>query len=307
MRRIIEIQDVTQGYVRSRILSTGETLDFVGKGFLDSLHKMGLVAPDLKDTIGLVLTLDIPSMTPIRFIANTRQHWLVDEHEPDQYLKILGATEKVTLHAGDYATKTVRGFTLGVERKSSEDLYASAWPSRGKESSRLATEMPKFITTYDIPVLLVCYEGLKCTYDGLLDIPSMGPRLRIRPRPWSALQKVLLGYQREYPSLLVWVSSREVRVPYDIIQIKKYFDEVTHLSQLVRPTIAQGVPVGVAMLTAIEGVDVVTATKVMEHYQPNQSIEAILQGGKEKLLEISGVGQVTASAIISALKGITSA
>lgn len=301
MERVIEIQSVNQGMVTSKLLSTGEVLDFPAEeSFLKALHDKGLAVFGWQDVLGCVVSLSIPSMVPTRFIANLRQGWLVDEHEPDQYAKILGVEEKVTLFAGDYTTRTVQGLSLGIERKASSDLYASAW-GKHKEPSRLSTEIPKLVQSYDLPFLLVCYEGLKCTYDGLLDIPSMGSNLRIRYQTWAALQKILLEYQQMYPSLLLWASANEIRVPSDVKEIKKYADTINHKSQIPRPAIAQGVPIDIGMLTAIKGIDITMATRIMEHY--SHSIEALLVGGREGLLKIPGVGPVTASAVMSSLKG----
>ena len=114
----------------------------------------------------------------------------VDVHEPDFFkeaLKDIAAVAK--LETGDYVWVGANGITFAIERKEANDLVNSVL-----KNNRLADQLRRMITTYNVPILL--QEGaVRSMGDNRIQVPKKGGGLSPINFPYTSLQNMLIEAQ----------------------------------------------------------------------------------------------------------------
>uniref|UniRef100_A0A6M3KPA3 Nuclease n=2 Tax=viral metagenome TaxID=1070528 RepID=A0A6M3KPA3_9ZZZZ len=301
MKYIVRLTETSENEVKGIRLTTGEEVILQTNSLASGLSELGLSVDDPTD---LVITWDDKEQKPIKYISNIKNDIMLDEHQPDAWMEPLGVAEKVSMYAGDYGFKTVHGFMVLAEFKTSNDFYASLWDVKeGNESatSRLAGQIPKLVASCDIPILHIDLEGLSCTPDGKIHIVKRGDK-GIMFRTWTAMWNTMLGYQIVYPQLKLWFSRRSFRVPYDILSMRNYLNKISHFSQASRPAaemreLFKSMEADEAWLAALMGQE--TAKQALKAHG---SIWNLMQLDEKELIKIPLWGKKTATKFLNILK-----
>ncbi len=115
---------------------------------------------------------------------------LVDVYEPEFFregLKDIGKVLK--METGDYVWSGVDGCRYAIERKEANDLVNSA-----RSGGRLADQVRRMITTYDVPIIL--REGyVRSLGDNRIQVPKKEGGLGPINFPYTALENMLLEAQ----------------------------------------------------------------------------------------------------------------